>query len=78
MKILYALHDEGVQIAMISISDRYVLFNNGFICPITAWLDENEMPVDDPDDAVAYEFGSFEMGFGIKSFDKYDIPLSEQ
>jgi hypothetical protein len=77
-KILHAMHDDGIKIAMYSVSDKYVLFENGAVVPITQWLDENEFPVETYQDAAFYEFGSEEMGFGIKSIDPFDYEMPEQ
>lgn len=76
--LLHDMHDDGVSLAMYSTTENYVLFSNGHTAPITRWLDENEMPVDSPQDAAFFEFGTDEEGYGIKEISEYDTLMPEQ
>jgi hypothetical protein len=69
-----AMKERHVGVAVICMTRRYVVFDNGVVMPITAWLDDDRNKTDDMEQAAFYEFGTPEFGYGIGSLDAYDMP----
>jgi hypothetical protein len=64
---LFAMKDAGISISCVHIDKKYVIFDNGVKLKIRLF-DEYDDEVDDPEDAVYYEFGDEEFGFGSAFF----------
>jgi hypothetical protein len=64
---LYAMKDADVKIAVIHVDRGYLVFANGVEVGIR-YFDADWQPVADPDEAVWYEFGDDEFGWGTARF----------
>lgn len=67
------MKDIRIGVAVICVPNSYVVFDNGLQLPIHRWLNDNREPCH-PDEARYYEFGNDENGYGIGSYDAYDMP----
>jgi len=75
MSNIDALKEAGVKIAVIRIDRMLVAFDNGFVLPITAFVDEDGDETE-PERAVAFDFGTEEFGYGHAEF-TYDENVKE-
>jgi glutamate synthase domain-containing protein 2 len=68
---LDAMKDAGVPIETMAPLSKYVVFRGGLKMPIR-WIGEDGNLTDNRDEAVAYEFGDEEFGFGTVPYNIMD------
>ena len=71
---LDAMKDAKVPIETLMKESKYVVFRGGLKMPIR-WVGEDGNLTKNIDDAVAYEFGNEEFGFGTVPFDIMEFAL---
>ncbi|MER9436706.1 hypothetical protein NKJ04_17585 [Mesorhizobium sp. M0618] len=69
-----AMKDIRIGVASICVPKSYVVFDNGLQLPILRWLDADRKECQPDEDAHYYEFGNDENGYGVGSYDAYDMP----
>lgn len=77
---LVAMQERHVKIAVVAAKVRkpYIVFENGVLAWITAWLDEDHFYTDDPDEYTYFEFDLADgSGEGTGEYDSYNMPSYE-
>lgn len=67
------MKDSKIGVAAICVPESYVVFDNGLQLPIHRWLDADRKECRPDEDPRFYEFGNDENGYGVGSYDAYDM-----
>jgi hypothetical protein len=68
------MFSRGVQIAIVNLQEGYVCFDDNSVAPINLLFNEYGDVVSDWRDAVACEFGTTALGFGVCQFVVHTTP----